>query len=113
MREYVGGYDDWVRQAAEEAPAETGAKQAEAKVRRQEDRPRRLTWKEERELEALPDRIAALEEEQGRIHAAMADPGFYRNSGGEVSRLNGRLTELEEELMAAFARWEELEGLRP
>ncbi|QEM69725.1 ATP-binding cassette domain-containing protein [Geobacter sp. FeAm09] len=112
VREYVGGYDDWLRQAAAEAPAAPAVpKPAQEKGRPPKERPRKLSFKEERELAALPDRIAALEEEQGRLHATLADPGFYKSAGAEVAAINTRLEELERELTAAYARWEELEAI--
>ena len=115
VREYVGGYDDWLRQSAAEftpGPAAVPAPAAPAKTRNQPERPRKLTFKEERELEALPERIGKLEAEQGALHRRLSDPEFYRTAGSEVARLNGRLAELEKELEEAYRRWEELESLR-
>ncbi|GFE59715.1 ATP-binding cassette domain-containing protein [Geobacter sp. AOG2] len=112
VREYVGGYDDWLRQAAAEAPVPVAAsKPTPEKSRPQKERPRKLSFKEERELAALPDRIASLEEEQGKLHTTLADPDFYKSAGTEVAAINARLEELELELTAAYARWEELETL--
>ncbi len=113
VREYVGGYDDWLRQrpatVAVTAPAVVSVRE---KARIRPERPRKLTFKEERELEALPERIGALEGEQERIHFNLADPGFYRTAGAEVGRLNARLAEIEDELAEAYSRWEELEALK-
>ncbi len=75
-------------------------------------RPRRLTFKEARELEALPDRIAALEAEQERLHQTLADPRYYRTAGEAVAQLAARLEQLEAELAEAYRRWEELEAVR-
>ena len=112
VREFVGGYDDWLRQTAAEAPAaQAASRPAQEKGKPQKERPRKLSFKEERELAALPERIAALEEEQGRLHETMADPGFYKSAGTEVGAINARLEELERELAAAYARWEELEAV--
>jgi ATP-binding cassette subfamily F protein uup len=117
VREYVGGYDDWLRQSAAETadakpqPAKASA-DTSAKTRDRGEKPRKLSFKEERELEALPERIHQLEEEQERLHATLADPEFYRGAGAEVAAFNSRLEELEGELETAYARWEELEGLK-
>ena len=112
-REYVGGYDDWLSQSSAEAPPATSiAPSVPAKSRNRAERPRKLTFKEERELEMLPERIGKLEGEQDALHRTLADPEFYRTAGGEVAKLNGRLAELEKELEEAFIRWEELEALR-
>lgn len=73
-------------------------------------KPLKLSWKEQRELEALPDRIAALEEEQGTIQARLNDPATYRDAPQEVPTLNTRLQALEGEIEAAMLRWEELES---
>ncbi|MCM2358586.1 MAG: ATP-binding cassette domain-containing protein [Geobacteraceae bacterium] len=116
VREYVGGYDDWLRQAAAEAPAvpaaPSPAKPAEAKRQARAERPRRLSFKEERELESLPELIGALEGEQETLHLRLADPEFYRSAGGEVASINGRLAQLDRELAEAYQRWEELESLK-
>lgn len=113
VREYVGGYGDWLRQAeAEASPVATVARPVQEKQRRQPERPRRLSFKEERELEGLPDMIAALEEEQEQLHATLADPEFYKKAAAEVVALNSRLETLEHELSEAYRRWEELEALK-
>jgi len=113
VTEFVGGYDDWTRQAAVEAPiVPLSAKPAQEKARQQKERPRKLSFKEERELEALPERIAGLEGEQEQLHGRLSDPDFYKSAGAEVARINGRLAELEAELADAYGRWEELEALK-
>lgn len=113
VREYVGGYDDWLRQAGASTTAQPAVpSQPREKRRQQTEKPRKLTFKEQRELEALPDTIAAVEQEVEEIHGNLADPEFYRTAGDEVARLAARLKELEMELEAAYLRWEELETLR-
>lgn len=112
VRESVGGYDDWLRQKEfENTPTDEAFKNVQEKVRPQKERPRKLSFKEERELEALPDRISSLEAEQEQIHTTLADPEFYKTAGAEVVRLNTRLEELETELLVAYERWEELDAL--
>jgi len=88
------------------------AKVAEAKPRPKAEKPRKLSFKEERELEGLPELIGALEGEQEELHRTLSDPEFYRTAGAEVSRINARLAELETELAEAYRRWEELEVIR-
>jgi len=113
VQEYVGGYDDWLRQTAEVSAASASLQtQAKSRTNRQQpERPRKLSFKEERELEILPDRIGALEGEQDALHSKLADPAFYRTAGNEVATVNGRLAELEKELAEAYRRWEELEAV--
>jgi ATP-binding cassette subfamily F protein uup len=113
VREFVGGYDDWLRQVAADAPvAQITAKPAPVRAKPQKERARKLSFKEQRELEALPDLIAGLEGEQERLHGQLSDPEFYKSAGAEVARINGRLAQLEAELVEAYERWEELEALK-
>jgi ATP-binding cassette subfamily F protein uup len=127
--EYAGGYADWQRvQAArsEEQARRENAKRvaapASAKPRDAEavgasgsaggpaKRPAKMSFNDRRELEALPDRIAALEDEQGVLHARMADPALYQQAPQEVAQIKSRLEALEAEIEAAMLRWEELES---
>ena len=113
VREYVGGYDDWLRQRPFAEPGD-GRKRPEKKprLRNRDDRPRKLTFKEKRELEGLPGEIETLEREQEELYAAVADPAFYQDAGKEVVRTTGRLAELEGLIEERLSRWEELETIR-
>jgi ATP-binding cassette subfamily F protein uup len=129
VKEYAGGYDDWLRQRGETPDVLRGAgcqpavvqagwqpaPRAAAKAKPPlppKERPRRLTYKEQRELEDLPERIAALEADLGELHAAMADPAFYRQEPAAIVQAKTRLQSLERGIAAAYQRWEELESLR-
>ncbi len=113
VREYVGGYDDWLRQTAESsAPSPPPSAPAADKPRRQAERSRKLSFKEERELASLPERIAALETEQEAVHRTLADPDFYRGGGSEAAGLKARLEAVEAEIEEAFRRWQELEAIK-
>jgi len=114
VREYVGGYDDWLSQALQESSAavQTVQKTATEKAKPVKEKARKLSFKDERELEALPELIAALEQEQVQVHERLADPDFYKNAGTEVAAVNARLAELEQQLEAAFLRWDELENMK-
>jgi len=115
LREYVGGYDDWLRQRPEEttdaeeadrpAKATSNVQQAKPKMR---DR-RGLTYKEKQELAALPETIERLEAEIESLHTAMASPDFYKRPGDEIARETATLRQLEDQLSEAFQRWEDLE----
>ncbi|MGL1833242.1 ATP-binding cassette domain-containing protein [Rhodocyclaceae bacterium SMB388] len=116
--EYAGGYEDWLRvqnaratEAREQARAErTRAPARDAPVARSvAPRTVKLSFKEQRELDALPERIAALEAEQAGLHRRMADPALYQQDPGEVVRVKARLDALEQEIDAAMQRWEALE----
>jgi ATP-binding cassette subfamily F protein uup len=113
VAEYVGGYDDWLRQRTLTNASAAGGAAARGREKQPEKTAaRKLTFKEERELETLPDRIAALEAEQTTLHARLADPGFYKSAGTETAVINSRLAELEQELATVYDRWEELESLK-
>lgn len=118
LREYVGGYSDWVRQrGARPAQDDSAAAPAKEAVKPAGPAPRpktagaaKLSFKETRELEALPASIAALEAEQTEITAALADPAVYRDEADRVHALQSRYSAIEAELMQKLARWEELEA---
>jgi len=112
--EYAGGYDDWLIQRPEPekiVPAVVAGKPEKAKTR-ENTKARKLSYKEERELAALPQRLEELEAEQEALHRQLADPELYRKEAEAVAGLKTRLMELEAELEAAFARWEELEAIK-
>jgi ATP-binding cassette subfamily F protein uup len=112
VKEYAGGYDDWVRaRSAANVTAPTPAKQVEP-ARAPRDRPRRLSFKEQKELERLPGHIETLESEQTQLQQKFAEPGFYQQPGTEIANVTNRLESLHEELQTAYARWEELETLQ-
>ena len=110
VNEYVGGYDDWSkRRLVPPVPAP-----AEKKVPplRPEPPPKkkRLSEKDRRELEALPARIEALEEEQAQWHGQMADPAFYRQDSASITHARQRAEAIVTELETAYNRWAELES---
>ncbi len=123
VSEIVGGYDDWQQQSQAESPAQPEEKprKPEAAARSQKvpaaDASRRkLSYKEQRALEAqqrelaeLPQRIEDLEAEQSQLNTAMASPEFYQRDGREISQAVSRLQELEAILAQAYQRWETLE----
>lgn len=122
-REYAGGYSDWaayqasVRNAAkaeaqEEARrAGAGPKKADGpKPEAGKSKANKLSWKEERELEGLPEAIAALETEQARLTAELENPALYQNDPEGARQFSERLHAIEEELMGLLERWEVLEA---
>ncbi|MFW5798331.1 MAG: ATP-binding cassette domain-containing protein, partial [Planctomycetota bacterium] len=114
VREYVGGYDDWVRQRPDKpaaTPPPTGPP-ASAPPTRKKDRPKKLGYNEQRELEALPEKIEQMEAERDELHAMMSDPAFFKSDRARVAEATARLEELEARLETAYARWEELESRR-
>ncbi|MDD5133880.1 MAG: ATP-binding cassette domain-containing protein [Phycisphaerae bacterium] len=107
--EYVGGYDDWLRQrkiTPEPEPQKTPPKMPPVR-----EKPRKLTYKENKELRELPGLIEKLESEQRYLHKEMADPAFYKK-GSEVIAISTKAGELQKQLDELYARWQELDELR-
>ncbi|CAN7462839.1 ATP-binding cassette domain-containing protein [Trinickia sp. LjRoot230] len=123
-REYVGGFTDWQVQSerAKRLADDTAAKNAPAAPReaapkesaagRNAQRTVKLSFKEQRELEALPQTIAALEAEQKAISAQLADGSIFAKDAQEGARLTERYAAIDDELLAALERWESLEAKR-
>jgi ATP-binding cassette subfamily F protein uup len=117
-KEYVGGYADWQRMRAATSLASLPAARPAAEGRTPPLAPEppaartKLTYKETRDLDELPERIEALESEQRALAAQLADPDVYRDDPGGVRTLHARFAAIEGELEAAFARWEALEAKR-
>jgi ATP-binding cassette subfamily F protein uup len=111
--EYAGGYDDWLiqRTLSPETQLPSEKTSRKKKERLAGPPPRKLTFKENRELEMLPQQIEALETEQRNLYAAMAAPSFYQQSGEASGVSNDRLAAIEAELAGCYKRWEELEGV--
>jgi ABC transport system ATP-binding/permease protein len=109
-KEYVSGYSDWLAQrpqpvAATAAPAkEAAAAPAATRVRT------RLSYKEQRELEALPSEIEALEREQRALAERMAGPDYRHTEPTQIAADGQRIAEIEAELMRKLERWEALEA---
>jgi ATP-binding cassette subfamily F protein uup len=113
VTEYDGGYDDYLRQRREAEPLEPAplpSRPKEATPQPPPDRPRKLSYKEQRELESLPARIEELEQAIRAAHGEMARPEFYRSDGPVIAEARARLESAERELAAAYERWEALEG---
>lgn len=119
VTEYIGGYDDWQRQshAEKEGTVEEKIHKADGPTHQPERASVKLSYKEQRALEAqqrelaeLPGNIETLEAEQQKLTSAMADPAFYQRDSTEIALSATRLKELEEELNRLYQRWEELEG---
>lgn len=111
VNEYIGGYDDWQRQS--EVNKKDVAEKISAKtesVLKQCERPRKLSFKEQRELEALPQRIEVLEAEQHQLYQAMGDPMFFQKGKDEIANVKARVSSLERELAEAYQRWETLQN---
>jgi len=114
VREYIGGYDDWVRQRARvAASAPTAPSEPKLAPSKPAPKPpaakRKLSFNEQKELNELPERMAALEASIEDCQTRLADPELYQKAGDEVARLQAQLAEAEQALELAFDRWADLE----
>ena len=130
VQEFVGGYEDWLRQrnagsgsgrsparqarrraeTGRATPAVAGGGELPAAPRTPPMPPRKLSFKEQRELEALPARIEALEAEERTLNSTFGDPGFYKEPADTIRRTLARLEEVRAELAVVYARWDELDS---
>jgi len=115
ISEYVGGYADWQRQRAANAPRqpEKTPDRPGRSSPRVKQRARKLSYHEVRELEQLPALIERFEHEQAALFESLADPSFYRSEGNAIAVTRSRLAEVENELAKAYGRWEELDAKDP
>ena len=111
VQEYIGGYEDWLRQrrsvvsGSSRTPVVSGFSRT-----RSVTSPRKPSYKEQLELEQLPARIEALEEEQRQLQAAVSDADFYKKPAAEIHETLARLEELETLLLDAYTRWDALDS---
>ena len=111
VNEYVGGYQDWLRQRSQ--PAKQSEKKVAAKLAPASaavaPAKKKPSYKEQQELKELPARIEALEQEIAALQAKMSDPAFFKGDPATVTATTTELAEKEQSLERAFARWAELE----
>ena len=120
IEEYVGGYEDWIRQRAvrqkaeavlKAAPVVIAATKAETKPAAKVPKAKFLN-REQRELDELPGQIAELEIEEADLAAALSHPSLYQNQREKVAPLKAQHEALQARIQKAYARWEELETKR-
>ncbi|MFW2176446.1 MULTISPECIES: ATP-binding cassette domain-containing protein [unclassified Moraxella] len=126
VKEYVGGYQDYLEQKARETankPKETKADKAKAETPKtatstsetatptptsDSNTKKKLSYKEQRELENLPKEIAQLEAEQTELHDKLADGSWFTTDLEGATKASERLSEIDDILMEKLERWEEL-----
>ncbi len=113
VTETVGGYSDWakVSKAVKSARVVSEQPKKEPKAKPVNKGPRKLTYKENKELEALPLQIDELESEQADLNEQLGDPKLYQESPEKVKTIRHRQSELEDELAICYTRWEELDSI--
>ena len=115
VQEYVGGYEDWLRQSRTSGGASLQARPQAAEpkgsaLRKNPARTKR-SFKEEKEYAELPERIAALEAEQKQLREAMAAPDLYKAGAARIRTTMERAATVEVELLAALERWDLLDSI--
>lgn len=117
VREYVGGYEDWLRQRTIASPSSSVStandpdkKTSSAPEITPASSRKKLSYKEQRELEALPAQIAALEAEQKNLSEKLSDASYFVKAPQEAAQSAERLTQIDEELLLLLERWETLEN---
>lgn len=119
VKEFGGGYDDFARSTAQAAAEQ--AKEANKSDRVDKSvatsskspaiaKPAKLSFKEQKELEQLPAKIEAIEQEQAKLHELMAGSDFYKQPPVEIAAASARLAALESDLESAYMRLDELES---
>jgi len=114
LNEYIGGYKDWIRQR--QITMNSGGsvksidqKQARNSTTKQNNKPRKLSYKDQKELDALPGKIEKLELEQENLQKDMAHVDFYKKDKDTIAETLSRLESTQNELESVYRRWEELE----
>ena len=124
--EYAGGYDDWLVQRPDTSTGKLARKSEIPKVNANQpdakttaavavnapppEKPRKLSYKDQRELEQIPKQIEVLENQISELHETMGKADFYQQSNDKITATQDQLQQLETELEQKFARWEELEA---
>ena len=113
--EYIGGYDDWLRQRPQRGAKPHPKKNIRKKVQPKPGAPqsRKLGYMQNREMQDLPQKIEALESAQKKLFAILSDPLFYKKEKDEMTRAKLDLHRVEREIETAYRRWEELETMTP
>ncbi len=116
IQEYVGGYSDWLRQghqlAVTDNPLEAERKRREAVERNKRRKPSKLSYKDQRELDQLPEEIQAIETLIGDLQKIIAAPGFYAQDNESMQQKLNELSEAESRLEQKVDRWGELESMQ-
>lgn len=111
INEYVGGYEDWLRQSRSnfaKVEKKAAAPKDNAKETKPEKKKTKLSYKDQFELDTLPQKIESLEAEQEETQNKIAEADFYQQDKKDVDKVLARLSEVEKELETAYERWEEL-----
>ncbi|MFA6426357.1 MAG: ATP-binding cassette domain-containing protein, partial [Phycisphaerae bacterium] len=108
VKEYAGGYDDWIvqRKKTQNAEKEAAAKDKPQAVKR--PKPAKRTYQQNQEMQKLPGIVEKLEKQVAELHEQMLEPSFYKQDGAIIAKAGSDLEKFSSELAAAYKRWEEL-----
>ena len=110
-REYVGGYSDWLRYRPQQEKIKKEVPELKPAIKRQRTEKIKLSYKENKELEQMPELLEQLEADREALIAQMNDPAYFSSSCAETIKLDAdRLQELERVIEQKYERWDELES---
>ena len=109
--EYVGGYDDWLRQRQKPVEKSVPEKKNHPQISKKPEsgKPQKMSYMQKRELDQLPQMIDTLETEQKDLYELMSDPLFYKKGKEKIAAAKDRLGKVEHEIETAYLRWEAIE----
>jgi len=112
VREYVGGYDDWLQQRAQDKRANTVSKKSSKPkaTAKKINKKSALTYQEQLDLETLPKEIEKLELKQSELHKKISEPEFYNQAVDKQTKIQDELANLTTELEGMYERWDALEA---
>jgi len=115
LNEYVGGYDDWLRQRKKIAPGQNDDSKTKPSMAQTAPAPEvkklvKLSFKEQRELDAVPAKIETLENQQAALETQIAMPEFYQQEQDVIAQKLSELEDISQQLATAYERWDELEA---
>jgi ATP-binding cassette subfamily F protein uup len=108
INQYIGGYDDWLRQRKAEQPAVP--EQASKAHSKTQTTAKKLSYKEQRELDNLPQQIESLETQIAEVSELISQPDFYKGDRTETAKTETQLSEFQQQLSHCYERWELLEN---
>ncbi|MGX4676958.1 ribosomal protection-like ABC-F family protein [SAR92 clade bacterium H246] len=108
INQYIGGYDDWLRQRKIEQPANVTATAVPSKPK---PAAKKLSYKDQRELDSLPAQIEDMETKIEEISEHMSQPDFYKSERAEIEKIEKQLADMQQQLSHSYQRWEQLDAL--
>lgn len=112
VNEYIGGYQDYLRQSQAQQPSPSQATEKTAKAKpKSQPKPQKLSFKHQHELSQLPEQIDQLEQQIATLSEQISDPNFYQQEPNTIKQTTAKLTQLQTQLKQKYHRWDELESM--